>query len=158
MCYTLHDSVRFACRKSYRFDLQLDRIRRILLTVSDELCSFQSDEATQFYIKSLLEMKGIANIVAENGNKALQLLEEDEFDCILMDVQMPVLDGIEATKQIRSSKDNFKNIPIIALTAYAMSGDREKFMDAGMDDYIAKPVDQDELIQVLERNLSGAKS
>jgi CheY-like chemotaxis protein len=68
---------------------------------------------------------------------------------------MPLLDGVEATKYIRKSNANFKNIPIIALTAYAMHGDREKFLDAGMNDYISKPVDKDELLEVLNRNLSA---
>jgi len=115
------------------------------------------DETTQLYIRTLLEKQGCKVTVAGNGEKALSILEDDEFDCILMDVQMPVLDGVEATIQIRSSYCNFKNIPIIAMTSYAMSGDREKFLDAGMDDYIAKPVDKDELLEVLERNLSVPK-
>jgi CheY-like chemotaxis protein len=71
-----------------------------------------------------------------------------------MDIQMPVLDGVETTKQIRSSKSKFKDTPIIALTAYAMAGDREKFVEKGMNDYIAKPVDKDQLLEVLNRNLS----
>ena len=116
------------------------------------------DETTQLYIGNLLEMKGISHSLAENGKTALQQLEQNKYDCILMDVQMPVLDGVETTKQIRSSYSNCKNIPIIAMTAYAMSGDRETFLEAGMDDYIAKPVDKDELVEVLERNLPGAKS
>ena len=66
---------------------------------------------------------------------------------------MPILDGVSATKQIRSSSATYKNVPIIALTAYAMTGDREKFLNAGMDDYISKPVDKDELLEVINRNL-----
>ena len=112
------------------------------------------DETTQLLIRNLLEKYGCKVTVVGDGEKALSVLDNEEFDCILMDIQMPVLDGVEATKQIRSSKANFKNIPIIALTAYAMSGDREKFLKAGMDDYIAKPVDKDELIEVLKRNVS----
>ena len=115
----------------------------------------EDDETAQLHIRTLLEKHGYRVNVAGNGEKTLSVLENDEFDCILMDVQMPVLDGVEATNHIRSSNSNFKNIPIIAMTAYAMSGDREKFLDAGMDDYIAKPVDKDELIEVLKRNLSG---
>ena len=115
----------------------------------------EDDEPTQLHIRTLLEKYGCRVTVVGDGEKALSVLSNDEFDCILMDVKMPVLDGVEATKQIRSSDSKFKNIPIIALTAYAMSGDREKFMDAGMDDYIAKPVDNEELMEVLERNLTG---
>ena len=116
------------------------------------------DVTTQLVIRTLLEKFGCIVTVVGDGEKALSVLENKKFDCILMDIQMPVLDGIEATKQISFSNADYKNIPVIAMTAYAMSGDREKFLDHGMDDYIAKPVDQDELIQVLERNLFEAKN
>jgi len=113
------------------------------------------DEAiTQTYIKRLLEKQGVEVSVAENGEQALVMLTEANFDCVLMDVQMPVMDGVEATKKIRSSNLEFKDIPIIAMTAYAMSGDREKFLDAGMDDYISKPVDKDELFDSIRKNIS----
>ena len=117
-----------------------------------EVLLADDDETTQFHIESLLEKQGNKVVVAEDGRQALETLQEDEFDCVLMDIQMPVLDGVEATRQIRSSNANYKNIPIIALTAYAMSGDREKFLEAGMDDYIAKPVDKEELMEVIKRN------
>ena len=118
----------------------------------------EDDETAQLHIRTLLEKQGCRVIVVGDGEKALSVLDNEKFDCILMDVKMPVLDGVEATKQIRSSNSNFKNIPIIAMTAYAMSGDSEKLLEAGMDDYIAKPVDKDELMEVLERNVSGPKS
>ena len=85
----------------------------------------------------------------------LQRLTEEDFDLILMDVQMPVMDGVEATKTIRRAS-NFgvkSSIPIVAMTAYAMSGDRDKFLAAGMVDYISKPVDKTALIEVIERVL-----
>jgi CheY-like chemotaxis protein len=72
-----------------------------------------------------------------------------------MDVQMPVMDGVEATKTIRTMDGDVKETPIIAMTAYAMSGDREKFLASGMDDYIAKPIDQEGLVKTLQRNLKG---
>ena len=112
------------------------------------------DELTQLQIQALLAKQNISTKVVDSGQKALKKLNEEGFDCILMDVQMPVLDGIAATKQIRSSLTKYKDIPIIALTAYAMTGDREKFLEAGMDDYISKPVDKDELWEVINRNLS----
>ena len=121
-----------------------------MLLVDDEY-------ATQFYIKRLLEKQGYEVSVAQDGEEALTKLAHNEFDCVLMDVQMPVLDGVEATKRIRSSRSKFKDIPIIALTAYAMLGDREKFLEAGMDDYISKPVDKDELLEVITRNISELK-
>jgi PAS domain S-box-containing protein len=111
------------------------------------------DQLTQLSASRLLEKWGLSVHVADNGEQALFALTKEEFDCILMDVQMPVMDGVQATQKVRASKARFRAIPIIALTAYAMSGDREKFFAAGMDDYISKPVDQDELLKVLKRNL-----
>jgi CheY-like chemotaxis protein len=111
------------------------------------------DATTQLHIRRLLEKHGYAVQVAEDGEEALKALAEDNVHCILMDIQMPVLDGVQTTKWIRA-QPKFKETPIIALTAYAMSGDEERFLQAGMDGYIAKPVDKDELITVLERNLT----
>ena len=111
------------------------------------------DAMTQFYVRHLLEKQGMDIQIAENGEKALNRLGEEQFDCVLMDIQMPVMDGVEATRRIRSSSSGFRSIPIIALTAYAMAGDRETFIQAGMDDYLAKPVDKDDLIETLSRNL-----
>ncbi len=124
---------------------QEDRLR--VLVVDDE-------PTTQLHMKRLLEKQGMSVEVAENGQQALEELKVKEFDSILMDVQMPVLDGVEATQRIRSSRSGYRNIPIIALTAFAMSGDREKFLGLGMDDYISKPVDKDQLLEVLQRNVS----
>jgi CheY-like chemotaxis protein len=114
----------------------------------------ENDRMTQFYLRKILEKSGIRAEIAENGQEALGMLNRSHFDCILMDVQMPVMDGVEATKRIRAMEGDTKNLPIIAMTAYAMSGDREKFLASGMDDYIAKPMDHDELMLVLKRNLS----
>ena len=122
-------------------------------TCESRVLLVDDDPATNFYIKRLLQKQGIDVNVAENGEQALVMLTEAKFDCVLMDVQMPVMDGIEATKKIRSSRLGYENIPIIALTAYAMSGDREKFMEAGMDDYLAKPVDREKLMAILKKYL-----
>jgi CheY-like chemotaxis protein len=75
----------------------------------------------------------------------------NEFDCILMDVQMPEMDGVQATRIIRSMSDLGRKarIPIIALTAYAMPGEKEEFLAAGMDDHVAKPVQQSDLLRAL---------
>ena len=114
------------------------------------------DDMVQLQVRSLLEKQGYAVSLAQNGEEAMEALAENEFDCVLMDVRMPVLDGVETTKRIRNSKTQLKDIPIIALTAHAMSGDRERFLQAGMDDYIAKPLEHEQLIEVLERNVLGA--
>ncbi len=114
----------------------------------------EDDRMTQLYLRDILEMSGARVQIAENGKDALAKMNHNSFNCILMDIQMPVLDGLETTKRIRSLKGDIKDIPIIAMTAYAMSGDKEKFLSSGMDDYIAKPMDYEELMQVLKRNVA----
>jgi PAS domain S-box-containing protein len=120
-----------------------------LLLVEDE-------PSNAFAIRRLLEKSGHKVALAEDGHQAMDLLILEDFDCILMDVQMPVMSGVEATKAIRSSTTlgAKRRIPIIALTAYAMDGDREKFLEAGMDDYLAKPVSLDDLHAALKRVLA----
>ncbi|MFP4658246.1 MAG: PAS domain S-box protein [Desulfonatronovibrionaceae bacterium] len=126
------------------------------------------DPVTQVHIRRLLEKYGFQVAVVGDGREALNELAENEFDCLLMDVQMPIMDGLEATREIRRQKDIEKGsksaglgrrrLPIIALTAYAMDGDRERFLEAGMDDYIPKPADRDELLAALQKNLPGPDS
>jgi CheY-like chemotaxis protein len=85
------------------------------------------------------------------------MLEHHEFDCILMDIQMPDMDGIATTKAIKHSRTIGRNstIPIIALTAYAMLDDREKFLDSGMDGYVAKPMTMEDLEDEIDRVLGN---
>jgi PAS domain S-box-containing protein len=100
----------------------------------------------------LLEKLGHAVSVAGTGHEALQVLEEGSFDLVLMDVQMPEMDGFEATAAIRArEKRSNTHIPIIAMTAHAMKGDRERCLAAGMDDYVAKPIRLHELDEAIER-------
>jgi signal transduction histidine kinase/CheY-like chemotaxis protein len=100
----------------------------------------------------LLERRGCQVQVANNGREVLSRLEHEEYDAILMDGQMPFMTGFEATEAIRlREKETGRHIPIIAMTAHAMKGDRERCMACGMDDYIAKPVNPMELYDVLER-------
>src|SRR4029077_2902832 len=86
--------------------------------------------------------------VAENGEVALRMVSTNKYDLVLMDMQMPVMDGIAATRAIRS-KPELASVPIIAMTANAMAADREKCIQAGMNDHVAKPIDPDELFRVL---------
>ena len=81
----------------------------------------------------------------------LKILEKEEFDLILMDAQMPVMDGLECTRKIREQeKGSEKRIPIVALTARAMAGDRKKCLDSGMDGYVSKPIDRAQLYEAVE--------
>jgi hypothetical protein len=95
---------------------------------------------------------------AVNGNEVLFFLEKDSFDIILMDIQMPDLDGVETTKLIRNSEKSYANIPVIALTAYAMRGDKEKFISAGMNDYATKPVDIHSLLEKINQFVIDKKN
>jgi signal transduction histidine kinase/CheY-like chemotaxis protein len=104
-----------------------------------------------------LEKKGHTVILADSGRKALAAWQEQTFDLILMDVQMPDMDGFEATAAIRKQeKPGGKHVPIIAMTAHAMVGDRDRCVAAGMDDYISKPVNSDDLFEVIQRLMLAA--
>ena len=120
----------------------------------------EDDWANAFATRALLEKRGHKVALAANGREVLELVGAEEFDLILMDVQMPDMDGIAATRAIRSatSLGPKKDIPVIALTAFAMSGDREKFMAAGMDGYLSKPVKLEELLAELEKIAKKAVS
>jgi len=108
-----------------------------------------------FYI---LEKQGHLVTGVNNGQEALAALEKGIFDVILMDVQMPVMNGFEATAAIRQKeKDSGSHIPIIAMTAHAMDSDREKCLQAGMDDYISKPLKADRLLNMIEQVVTKAK-
>ena len=111
-------------------------------------------ELNQFLARHILESWDFQVVIAVNGLEAIDRLGKEAFDCILMDVQMPEMDGIEATHHIRGLADPVKaNIPIIALTANALKGDSEKYLAAGMTDYLAKPFDEERLFRVISRNL-----
>ena len=106
----------------------------------------------------MLEKRGHTVIVANNGKEALETLKKDHFDLILMDVHMPEMDGFETTATIRAhERGNGKHIPIVAMTALAIQGDKERCLEAGMDSYVSKPIKSKELYDVVEnlRLVSG---
>jgi PAS domain S-box-containing protein len=113
----------------------------------------EDNRTNQFVALAMLKKLGLHADAVGNGGEAIKVLESVPYDLVLMDVQMPVLDGIEATRQIRSSGSPVLNhrVPIIAMTAHALRGDRERFLEAGMNDYIAKPVTPLALTNVLKR-------
>ncbi len=101
---------------------------------------------------TLLEKQGHKVCLAENGKQAVELYEESSFDMIFMDVNMPVMDGLAATRAIRNKEAGGPgHVPIIAMTAHAMKGDEERFLEAGMDGYVPKPVDRDQFYSVVAR-------
>jgi len=114
----------------------------------------EDNVVNQRLAKRILERQGHTVVVAGDGSKALDALGQDRFDVVLMDVQMPVLDGVQATIAIRKRERlTGDHIPIIAMTAYAMTGDRERFLGSGMDSYISKPVHSEELLEAVHNVL-----
>ena len=111
----------------------------------------EDNKINQKVAARLIEKRGHKVEIANDGAEALTLLEQGHFDLILMDIQMPTLDGLEATARIRENeKETGVHIPIIGLTAHAMKGDKERFLEAGMDGYVPKPINAKELFEVIE--------
>lgn len=117
----------------------------------------EDDETSMFIAREHLKREGHQTEAASDGKQALEMMQKRSFDLVLMDVQMPVLDGVETTVAIRQGEvgDRNRDIPIIAMTAYAMVGDKDKFLGAGMDGYVSKPVDINQLRKVIIQVLDG---
>lgn len=114
----------------------------------------EDNPVNQKVVTAVLRKRGYAVTVAANGQEALEELRRQSYAVILMDVQMPVLDGLEATRRIRANPA-LRHTPIIAMTAHAMNGDRERCLEAGMNAYLAKPVDHAHLLGVVEEFLAS---
>jgi CheY-like chemotaxis protein len=100
---------------------------------------------------AFLETQNHRVTIAQNGLEALELIQREKFDLVLMDIQMPVMDGMEATRKIRElEQPKGEHLPIIAMTAFAVKGEKRKFIQAGMDDYITKPFDASDLFRKIE--------
>ncbi len=110
----------------------------------------EDNEVNRLVALSQLEALGYPVDAVENGFEALAALESQSYDLVLMDCQMPELDGYEATRRIRAQQASWRDLPVIAVTAHAMKGDREKCLAAGMNDYVSKPFRREELVAVLE--------
>jgi CheY-like chemotaxis protein len=112
----------------------------------------EDNKVNQMLAVALLRKRGYDVTVADNGHQAVALVRRSDFDLVLMDVQMPGMDGFEATAAIREwEADRGRRLPIIAVTAHAMEGDRQRCLDAGMDDYVSKPIDPEELEAAITR-------
>ena len=110
----------------------------------------EDNPVNQKLAATILDQAGLTVSVAGNGKEAVEAVGEAAFDAVLMDMQMPEMDGLEATRMIRG-KLRSEELPIIAMTANAMKGDREKCLEAGMDDYVSKPIDREKLLATLQR-------
>jgi len=171
----LYDCIRTVLGKSTSPEKELPMVTRYTLEenkvtdLPDELnyniLLAEDNKINQKVATSMLKKMGHHVVVVNNGKEAVKAYKENEFDLILMDGQMPEMDGLEATRKIRNaslelqnkmkknpdSKSKIGRIPIIAVTANAMKGDRERFLAAGMDDYIAKPIKRADLAEVIAR-------
>jgi CheY-like chemotaxis protein len=104
-------------------------------------------------LRELLEMRGYIVSEACNGQEALAMVEQATPDILLLDIGMPLLDGFAVVRKLRENP-RFTSLPVVAVTAYAMQGDREKIMDSGFDGYLSKPVNSSSLVQELDRLLT----
>ncbi|NEW61715.1 response regulator, partial [Sulfurovum sp. bin170] len=136
--YTLFDSIQFDGK---------------ILVAEDNMIN-------QKLVKQILMKYGIEVDLANDGLQAFEKIKDTKYDLILMDIQMPVMDGIEATHEIINyeNEESLPHTPIVALTANALKGDRERFLDEGLDEYIAKPIENNELLFVLKKFLNQAEN
>ncbi|MBN4061972.1 PAS domain S-box protein [Bacteroidales bacterium AH-315-I05] len=147
--------VKISYKKGTEDDLVKTEKVRVSMAIFEgvKVLLVEDHELNQFMATTMLEEQGFEVDVANNGKIAIEKLKEKQYDIILMDVQMPVMGGIEATKIIR--KNLSSKIPIIALTANALKGDREKYLAVGMNEYISKPFDPDDLYEKIANLLNG---
>ena len=117
--------------------------------VGELILIVEDNEKNRVLFRDILESRRYKTIEAETGEEALVLLQKEKPDLILMDIQLPGKDGITVTKEIKANVDT-KDIPVFALTSYAMKVDREKMMEAGFDNYITKPIKVKEFLKTVD--------
>ncbi len=123
---------------------------------SEKILIVEDTESIIMLLTEYLRYRGYQILAARNGMEGVKLATQERPDLILMDVMMPIMDGVEATKQIRANKD-LQSIPIIALTALAMAGDKERCLEAGMNDYLSKPVQMKDLESLILKHILKSK-
>nr|WP_279355706.1 ATP-binding protein [Fundidesulfovibrio agrisoli] len=139
---------RRAAKPAARACCPADKPGNRVLVVEDE--SMNRLTAVRF-----LQHLGFEPVGVSDGHQALDILTQSRFDVVLMDIQMPEMDGLEATRRLRNGGTINRDVPVVALTAHAMSGDRDRFLAAGMDEYLTKPMEMQALREVLSRLLPG---
>ncbi len=123
-----------------------------MLQVNKKILVVEDDDIGQFLIKKMIDDLGYESYIASNGIEAIEVLEKEQFDIILMDIEMPIISGYETTKRIRASQiDRIKSIPIIGISANPFENDLQPFLDKGLNDYISKPIHELELKEKLEK-------
>jgi signal transduction histidine kinase/DNA-binding response OmpR family regulator/HPt (histidine-containing phosphotransfer) domain-containing protein len=147
---TLHDALLSVLSPAERRARSATTVQRTRFAPGKKVLLVEDNEINREVARELLTLAGLEVVEAINGYKALDAIAAQRFDAVLMDVQMPELDGVETVKAIRA-QEHLKALPVIAMTAHAMLGDRERFLDCGMSDYIAKPIDEEQLLTVLSR-------
>ncbi len=121
--------------------------------LSGHMLIVEDNEINQMLIAAYLDQFGLTHDIAVNGQEAVTKVQEGKFDVVLMDIMMPVMDGLEATRHIRALGGSLAKVPIIALTANAMKGDREGYLAAGMDGYVSKPINAADLFTALSDHI-----
>ena len=141
--FSISDQVEPTATKTNETENKKTKLK--VLLVEDEAIS-------RLAAKKQMEIADCEVTAVENGQLALDAAASEEFHIIMMDIQMPIMDGVAATKAIRNGKagQSNMNIPIVAMTAYAMKGDRENFLEAGMDAYLSKPIEHKKLLKMLD--------
>ncbi|MEX0793091.1 MAG: response regulator [Pirellulaceae bacterium] len=149
---SLHDALVEALAISSHFAPPTRRLEKVSAFQALKVLLVEDTPANRKLVTSLLKKRGHQVIEAHNGREAINQFEEGTFDIILMDVQMPIMDGLQTTAAIRQIEldEDLEPTPIVAMTAHAMQGDREKCLRAGMDAYVTKPIDIDNLLHTLE--------
>ncbi len=149
-CFTVRVGLPSALlKKSQTGPVEKDWMKRLRVLVAED------NRVNQVVTSRILAKHGVQTLVANNGRKALEMLQLETVDLVLMDVQMPEMDGLEATRRIREmEKKTGAHLPILAMTAEAMQGDRDKCLAAGMDGYLAKPVQSKQLYDAIENLLA----
>nr|WP_319394049.1 response regulator [uncultured Desulfobacter sp.] len=132
-----------------------ENVRRAIEKIKgSQILLVEDNEINQEVIQALLVPSNIRVETGANGLQLLDIIEDDGFGGVLMDCRMPVMDGYEATREIRV-QEKFKYLPVLAITANAMVGDRQKVLDAGMNDHIAKPMDPDKMFLTMAKWIPG---
>ena len=152
---------------TFWFEVQLERPRRAAHAIVDatlpeptwprqpRVLVAEDNQVNQIVAARTLERCGCQVDIVENGRDALHALEQRDYDIVLMDCQMPEMDGYQATTELRRREHDRRHTPVIAMTAHAMDGDRERCLEAGMDDYISKPMRYAELADTLQRTIAA---